>query len=141
MAPHDISTDMETDNGDSISESAHERGHIEHSYCKDAFPSESCVSCSNDTCKATVKRLSDECTRLRTEIYELREKVGKLSFQQSAFKDNDNMVQDLTGLPSYAKMMVIFAFLSGFLKGGSGLSPFQCFVMTLIRRRKIEFSS
>lgn len=45
------------------------------------------------------------------------------------------MVQDLTGLPSYAKMMVIFTFLSGYLKGGPGISPFLCFLMTLMRMR------
>uniref|UniRef100_A0A667XA43 DDE Tnp4 domain-containing protein n=1 Tax=Myripristis murdjan TaxID=586833 RepID=A0A667XA43_9TELE len=32
-------------------------------------------------------------------------------------------------------MMVVFTFLAGFLKGGSGLSPFHCFLMTLMRMR------
>lgn len=41
----------------------------------------------------------------------------------------------MTGLPAYAKMMVIFTFLAGFLKEGSGLSPFHCFLMTLMRMR------
>lgn len=62
-------------------------------------------------------------------------RVNKLSFQQEAFKDNDDKVQDLTGLKSYAKMMIIFTFLAGFLKEGSGLSPFHCFLMTLMRMR------
>lgn len=62
-------------------------------------------------------------------------RVSKLSFQQEAFKDNDDKVQDLTGLQSYAEMMVIFTFLAGFLKDGSGLSPFHCFLMTLMRMR------
>lgn len=72
---------------------------------------------------------------LRLEVYKLREKVNRLSFNQDTFKDNDDIVHDLTGLPSFPKLMVVFAFVSEFLKGGSGLSPFQCFVMTQMRMR------
>ncbi|KAF3837868.1 hypothetical protein F7725_009636, partial [Dissostichus mawsoni] len=46
----------------------------------------------------------------------LKDKVNVLSFNEEAFKGNDEMVQELTGLPSYAKMMVVFGFLSGFVK-------------------------
>ena len=45
------------------------------------------------------------------------------------------MVQDLTGLPSFAKLMVVFTFVSEFLKVGPGLNPFQSFLMTLMRMR------
>ncbi|KAM3607668.1 uncharacterized protein V6R79_011525 [Siganus canaliculatus] len=133
----DISNDVETDDDiDSISD---DRGQIgEYNYSsKDPIHTEYSVAaaCSNEACQATVKKLTEECTRLREEVYQLRDRVSKLSFQQEAFKDNDDMVQDLTGLPSYAKMMVVFTFLAGFLKRGPGLSPFHCFLITLMRMK------
>ena len=81
-----------------------------------------------------MRKLTEE-TALRSEVYQLREKVSKLSFSQETFKDNDDMVQDLTGIPSFAKLMVVFTFVSEFLKVGPGLSPFQSFFMTLMRMR------
>ena len=85
------------------------------------------VPCSNEACQETVRKLTEVCSALRSEVYQLREKVSKLSFSQETFKDNDDMVQDLTGLPSFAKLMVVFTFVSEFLKVGPGLSPFQSF--------------
>lgn len=122
VASHDISADMETG---------------EHNYCKpaeDTIHTEHSV-CFNEACQATIKNLTAECTRLRAEVCQLRDTVNKLSFKQEAFKDNDDMVQTLTGLPSYAKLMVVFTFLSEFLKVGPGLSPFHAFLMTLMRMR------
>ncbi|XP_016118078.1 uncharacterized protein [Sinocyclocheilus grahami] len=133
MSPRDYCTHMETDYSDNFPEDSGQSG--EHSYCKDPIHTESSVVCPNEACKATVKKLTEECTRLRAEVYQLRDRVSKLSFQQEMFKDNDEMVLDLTGLPSYAKMMVVFTFLSGFLKEGPGLTPFHCFLMTLMRMR------
>ncbi|XP_039551068.1 THAP domain-containing protein 1-like [Pimephales promelas] len=130
MLPHG----NEMDHSDSFPEMDHsdrfpESGKSgEHSYCKDPIHTESSVACSNEACRETKKKLMEECTRLREEVYQLRDRVSKLSFQQEVFKDNDEMVQDLTGLPSYSKMMVVFTFLSGFLKGGPGLTPFHCFM-------------
>ena len=45
------------------------------------------------------------------------------------------MVQELTGLPSYAELMVVFTLLSGFLKPGPRLTPFHSFLLTLMRMR------
>ena len=107
----------------------------DHSCCNSVVYADSSVPCSNEACKETVRRLTEECTALRSEVYQLREKVIKLSFSQETFKDNDDMVQDLTGLPSFAKLMVVFTFVSAFLKVGPGLNPFQSFLMTLMRMR------
>ena len=96
-------------------------------YCNSTVDAESSVPCSNEACQETVRKLTEVCTALRSEVYQLREKVSKLSFSQETFKDNDDMVQDLTGLPSFAKLMVVFTFVSEFLKVGPGLSPFKAF--------------
>ena len=107
----------------------------DHNYCNSTVDAESSVPCSNEACQETVRKLTEVCTALRSEVYQLREKVSKLSFSQETFKDNDDMVQDLTGIPSFAKLMVVFTFVSEFLKVGPGLSPFQSFLMTLMRMR------
>ncbi|CAL8282709.1 unnamed protein product [Gadus morhua 'NCC'] len=80
-----------------------------------SIPSSTGVPCSNEACQETVRKLTEE-TALRSEVYQLREKVSKLSFSQESFKDNDDMVQDFTGIPSFAKLMVVFTFVSEFLK-------------------------
>lgn len=128
VSPHDNLTDIEIDNTDSGQSG-------EHSYSKEPIHTESRVACTDEACRETVKKLTEECTRLRAEVHQLRDRASKLSFQQEVFKENDEMVQDLTGLPSYSKMMVVFTFLSGFLKAGPGLTPFRCFLMTLMRLR------
>uniref|UniRef100_A0A671NQ74 DDE Tnp4 domain-containing protein n=2 Tax=Sinocyclocheilus anshuiensis TaxID=1608454 RepID=A0A671NQ74_9TELE len=83
-----------------------------------------------------VEALKNECTRLRAEVHRLKGKVDELSLNEEAFKGNDDMVQELTGLPSYAKLMVVFTFLSGFLKCSPRLSPFHSLVLTLMRMRR-----
>ncbi|CAL8349467.1 unnamed protein product [Boreogadus saida] len=88
----------------------------DHNYCNSTVDAESSVPCYNEACQETVRKLTEVCTALRSEVYQLREKVSKLSFSQETFKDNDDMVQDLTGLPSFAKLMVVFTFVSEFLK-------------------------
>ncbi|KAK0136912.1 hypothetical protein N1851_026934 [Merluccius polli] len=92
-------------------------------------------ACSNVACQATFRALTDECTQLRTEVHHLRKRVDERSLNEDAFKGKDDMVQELTGLPSYAKLMVVFTFLSGFLKAGPNLTPFNSFVLTLMRMR------
>jgi len=79
MLPHGKYTGNEMDHSDSFPES----GQIgEHSYCKDPIHTESSVACSDEACRETVKKLTEECTRLRAEVYQLRDRVSKLSFQQ-----------------------------------------------------------
>lgn len=137
VASCDNSSHMQIDDcGYTSAQEGNVRGQTaDHSYCNSAVYAESSVPYSNEACHETVRRLTEECTALRSEVYQLREKVSKLSFSQETFKDNDDMVQDLTGLPSFAKLMVVFTFVSEFLKVGPGLNPFQSFLMTLMRMR------
>ncbi|XP_051238686.1 peroxynitrite isomerase THAP4-like [Dicentrarchus labrax] len=92
-------------------------------------------SCGNASCEATMKRLNEECTRLQTEIWKLKGQVNSLSFNQENLKDKDDKVHKLTGLPSYVELIVVFSFISSFLKLKSCLSPFQQFLLTLMRLR------
>ncbi|XP_028429965.1 THAP domain-containing protein 4-like [Perca flavescens] len=92
-------------------------------------------SCGNASCEATMKQLNEECVRLQTEIWKLKGQVKSLSFDQESLKDKDYKVHKLTGLPSYVKLIVVFSFISSFLKLKSSLSPFQQFLLTLMRLR------
>lgn len=107
----------------------------EHSYLANVHSLQTITPCTNTACQAAVKALTDECAALRAEIARLKEKVDNLSFRQESFRDSDEMVQELTGLASYAKFMIVFSLVSGFLKAGSGLTNFQCFFITLMRMR------
>ncbi|XP_041965645.1 THAP domain-containing protein 1-like isoform X1 [Alosa sapidissima] len=134
VAPRENSSPVDDDGDTSAQEG---RDHADHSYCQeDTVYAESGEACSNEACQTMVRRLTEDCNALRLEVYHLREMVSKLSFSQESFKDNDDMVQDLTGLLSYDKLMVVFTFVSEFLKVGlSGMSPFQSLLMTLMRKR------
>lgn len=109
--------------------------HDEHNYFRAIHSPDIVGPCLNAACQATVEALKNECTRLRAEVHHLKGKVDELSLNEEAFKGNDDMVQELTGLPSYAKLMVVFTLLSGLLKGSPRLNPFHSFVLTLMRMR------
>ena len=57
----------------------------DHNYCNSTVDAESSVPCSNEACQETVRKLTEE-TALRSEVYQLREKVCKLSFSQETFQ-------------------------------------------------------
>ncbi|XP_041934240.1 uncharacterized protein LOC121697034 [Alosa sapidissima] len=92
-------------------------------------------SCGNASCEHTIKCLMNECMRLQREVYKLKDQVSSLSFNQESLKDKDEKVQKLTGLPYYAKLILLFSFISPFLKSKSCLSPFQQFLLTVMRLR------
>ena len=83
-------------------------------------------SCGNASCEATMKRLNEECLRLQTEKWKLEDQVNSMSFNQESLKDKDDKVHKLTGLPSYVKL-IVFCFISSFLKLKSCLSLFSSF--------------
>lgn len=132
VAPSSTSDDTEHDN---TMEVRAECMKDEHNYSQGIHSPGIVGPCSNAACQATVKALTNECARLRAEVHRLKDKVDELSLNEEAFKGNDDMVQELTGLPSYAKLMVVFTFLSGFLKASPRLTPFHSFLLTLMRMR------
>lgn len=89
--------------------------------------------CMNPSCQAMIFAMESECARLRAEVGELRARVEERSLNEEAFRENDTMVQEHTGLPTYAKLMVLFNFLKDFIKVGQSVTPFQCLILTLMR--------
>ncbi|MCI4383275.1 hypothetical protein PGIGA_G00024430, partial [Pangasianodon gigas] len=68
----------------------------EHSYLANVHSLQTITPCTNNACQATAKSLTDECAALRAEITQLKAKIDNLSFRQESFRDNDEMVQELT---------------------------------------------
>ncbi|ROI64966.1 hypothetical protein DPX16_0832 [Anabarilius grahami] len=79
VAPCDNCSHMQIDDcGDTSAQEG--RGQTaDHSYCNSAVYAESSVPCSNEACQETVRRLTEECTALRSEVYQLREKSPRSS--------------------------------------------------------------
>ncbi|GAA6100751.1 uncharacterized protein si:dkey-56d12.4 [Tachysurus ichikawai] len=69
---------------------------VEHSYMANVHSIQTIPLCTNSSCQATVRTSSDECASLKAEITRLKEKVDSFSFRQESFRDNDEMVQELT---------------------------------------------
>ena len=80
-----------------------------------------------------------ECHALRTENILLKDKIKKTSFDQIGLENNDKKVDTLTGIPTYTLLIIIFNVITHFLKPKSDLSPFQQYIMTLMRLR-MKFS-
>ncbi len=91
--------------------------------------------CGNKSCEERYKLLEGECNALRDEVYRLRESLKNVKFDEAAFQDNDDKVQNITGLPSFAKLMVIIQTVSKFLKQNSAVTPFEQVILTLMRLR------
>ena len=118
MEEHEVTTDHNTD----------------HSYSRDTGPG-IVEPCMNPSCQATTFALESECERLRAEVSELRVEEGSL--KKGAFRDNDTMAQDLTGVPTFAKLIVLFNFVKKFIKVGQSITPSQCLILTLRLRLNV----
>ncbi|CAM4631006.1 unnamed protein product [Leuciscus chuanchicus] len=68
VSPHDNLTDIEIDNSDSFPDSGQSG---EHSYSKEPIHTESSVACL----MKPVQKLTDECTRLRAEVHQLKQVI------------------------------------------------------------------
>jgi len=89
--------------------------------------------CNNEACARQIQSLNDECQALRTENLKLKEKLNDFDIAKETFRNNDEKVRNITGLPSFAKLIVVFTSILPFLKASSNLDPFKQFIMTLIR--------
>ena len=91
--------------------------------------------CHNEKCKTYIKSLDSECQALRTENILLKDKIKKTSLDEIGLENNDKKVNTLTGIPTYTLLITIFNVITHFLKPKSDLSPFQQYIMTLMRLR------
>ena len=105
VAPCDNSSHMQIDDcGDTSAEEG--RGQTaDHNYSNSTVHAESSVPCSNEACQETVRKLTEVCTALRSEVYQLREKVSKLSFSQETFKESVSNISE--SLFCYTRLLLM----------------------------------
>lgn len=93
------------------------------------------TACNNEQCREYIKSLENECQALRTENIILKDTIKKTSIDQKGLENNDKKVNTLTGIPSFTLLITLFNVITNCLKTRSDLSPFQQYMMTLMRLR------
>ena len=87
--------------------------------------------------KQTVSTLQLDNASLRSEIAQLRDRVSKLSLEESTMVDDNKKVAFLTGLPSYQALMRVLGLVQQFIPDhfNRKLSNFQEFLLVLMKLR------
>ncbi|XP_052802920.1 uncharacterized protein LOC128233081 [Mya arenaria] len=75
-----------------------------------------------------------EINSLRSELESIKKQQTVL-FNEEFFVEDDDKVKQLTGINTYAVLMVVFEYLANFLPCSESLSKFEIFIMTLMRLR------
>ncbi|XP_060789846.1 uncharacterized protein LOC132894263 isoform X2 [Neoarius graeffei] len=76
-----------------------------------------------------------ECRILRKENRTLKEQLKKYSLCQESFSEDNDKVEQFTGLPTYGIMMVAFQFIRPYLNLNRKFSSFQQFLLTCMHLR------
>ena len=79
-----------------------------------------------------IQSIITECKNLCSENLELKAKLKTSWLESDSFKDNDKVTY-VTGLPSFAMMLVIFKLICPHMSLKSTLSAFQQFLLTCMR--------
>ena len=106
-----------------------------NSHCHEMFEKYSSLQNKHDQLAEKLKSIEAEYKALREENQLLKLKANSFSFDEIAFQNDDEKVKNLTGLPSFAKLVVILNVISPHLKLNCSLPPFQQFLLTLMRMR------
>ena len=87
----------------------------------------------NATPKKSVGNMTEECTELRAANRKLTESINKQSLTKQSFMNDDGKVKYYTGLPSFARLIALFTFVSTLVLDSSktSLPPFQQFIVVL----------
>ncbi|XP_077431686.1 uncharacterized protein LOC144057700 [Vanacampus margaritifer] len=101
----------------------------------------SCVStadsmpCHKEMCHTYIKSLERKCRAVSIENTLLKDRINKTSFDERGLENDDEKVNMLTGIPTYTLLITMFDMIGSFLKTKSDLSPFQQYLMTLMKLR------
>jgi len=88
-----------------------------------------------DIDSVTFQQLVDDNIALRSENSRLAAKLNMHDLKTEAFEGNNELVTKLTGLSSYAMLMVLFNHIVAYLPSSAKLSPFQQMMLCLVRLR------
>ena len=108
-----------------------------------AVISASCsVACQTDHDADELKELKRRCTELEAdnisyskEKAEVDKRLNSLLFNEQAFQNEDGKVRFYTGLTNWNLLSTLFTFIMPHLPTSSSLSPFEIFILTLMRLR------
>ncbi|XP_077993128.1 uncharacterized protein LOC144447095 [Glandiceps talaboti] len=81
--------------------------------------------------------LKEDAKKSNVELYELRQKVLDVEFNQLSFETSDEKTRFYTGLPNFTILLAVFELCSTFIKSTHRniLSKFQEFILVLMRLR------
>ena len=85
----------------------------------------------NAIVKKDLGSMTKECTDLREANTKLTESIKRQSLTKQSFENDDSKVKYYTGLPSFARLIALFTFVSASVSDSSKtiLSPFQQFIV------------
>ena len=87
-------------------------------------------------CKACQTDITSEYfTEMKKENAALKEQLKQNSLSQDSFEEDNDKVLFYTGLPNWTLVKCIFNFVKDLLQSKGVLSPFQKYLMTMIRLR------
>ena len=91
----------------------------------------------NAIVKKDLGSMTKECTDLREANTKLRESIKRQSLTKQSFENDDSKVKYYTRLPSFARLIALFTFVSASVSDSSKtiLSPFQQFIVVLMTLR------
>ena len=91
----------------------------------------------NAIVKKDLGSMTKECTGLREANTKLTETIKRQSLTKQSFENDDSKVKYYTGLPSFARLIALFTFVSASVSDSSKtiLSPFQQFIVVLMTLR------
>ncbi|XP_051803372.1 uncharacterized protein LOC127533698 [Acanthochromis polyacanthus] len=93
------------------------------------------IMCQTSLSGEDIEILQQECQLLRSETFELKEKLDLDFFQQKSLENLDKL-KTLTGLHSYDVFMAIFDLVKPFLKDTPHLTGFQQLLITIMRLKE-----
>ena len=94
-----------------------------------------CKACQTDITSEYFTELIENEEKLKKENAALKEQLKQNSLSQDSFEKDNNKVLFYTGLPNWTLVLCIFNFVKDLLLSKEVLSPFQKFLMTMIRLR------
>ena len=94
-----------------------------------------CKACQTDITSEYFTELIENEEKLIKENAALKEQLKQNSLSQDSFEEDNDKVLFYTGLPNLTLVLCIFNFVKDLLQSEGVLSPFQKFLMTMIRLR------
>lgn len=95
-----------------------------------------CKACQTDFTGDYFTELTENAETLKKENAALKEQLKRNSLSQDSFEEDNDKVLFYMGLPNWTLVLCIFNFVKDLLHSSKGvLSPFQKFLLTIIRLR------